>query len=155
MLILVSVGIIMVYSASFAIAGERFRDAYHFLKKQAVAAGLGMGSWSWRSKLDYHRWKIWRFLSWSLAESCLGLLIFPGLRQEIGGSARWLKFSFCLSSRGNWPNSPGHLHLARSLAKKEGRMKSFDRGVLPHFIVLGGLFVLVLNNRILGRVFCS
>jgi len=84
-LILVSVGIIMVYSASFAIAGERFRDAYHFLKKQAMAAGLGMALMILAVKLDYHRWHALAIPLLALSAALLGILIFPGLRHEVGG----------------------------------------------------------------------
>jgi cell division protein FtsW len=149
-LVLVSVGIIMVYSASFAIAGERFRDAYHFLKKQAVAAGLGMALMILAAKLDYHRWHALAIPLLALSAALLGILIFPGLRHEIGGSARWLKVSFLSFQPAELAKLALVIYLARSLAKKEGRMQSLNVGVLPHFIVLGGLFVLVLKQPDFG-----
>jgi cell division protein FtsW len=149
-LILVSVGIIMVYSASFAIAGERFRDAYHFLKKQAMAAGLGMALMILAVKLDYHRWHALAIPLLALSAALLGILIFPGLRHEVGGSARWLKFSFLSFQPAELAKLALVIYLARSLAKKEGRMQSLNVGVLPHFIVLGGLFVLVLKQPDFG-----
>ena len=42
-LALVGFGIVMVYSASFPVGTERMGDPYHFLKKQAIAAALGIG----------------------------------------------------------------------------------------------------------------
>jgi len=41
-LALVSIGVVMVYSASAIMAADRFHDPVHFLKKQGVWAGLGM-----------------------------------------------------------------------------------------------------------------
>ena len=149
-LILVSGGIIMVYSASFAIAGERFRDAYHFLKKQAMAAGLGMALMVLGVKLDYHRWQALAIPLLALSAALLGILIFPGLRHEVGGSARWLKFSFLSFQPAELAKLALVIYLARSLAKKEGRMQSLNVGVLPHFIVLGGLFILVLKQPDFG-----
>lgn len=149
-LILVSGGIIMVYSASFAIAGERFRDAYHFLKKQAMAAGLGIAFLFLAAKLDYHRWQALAVPLLALSAALLGILIFPGLRHEVGGSARWLKFSFLSFQPAELAKLALVIYLARSLAKKEGRMQSLNVGVLPHFIVLGGLFVLVLKQPDFG-----
>jgi cell division protein FtsW len=149
-LILVSLGIVMVYSASFAIAGERFRDAYHFLKKQAMAAGLGVALMILAAKLDYHRWQALAVPLLVLSAGLLGILIFPGLRHEVGGSARWLKFSFLSFQPAELAKLALVIYLARSLAKKEGRMQSLKVGVLPHFIVLGGLFVLVLKQPDFG-----
>jgi cell division protein FtsW len=149
-LVLVSLGIIMVYSASFAIAGERFRDAYHFLKKQAMAAGLGMVLMILAAKLDYHRWQALAIPLLVLSAGLLGVLIFPGLRHEVGGSARWLKFSFLSFQPAELAKLALVIYLARSLTKKEGRMHSLKIGVLPHFIVLGGLFVLVLKQPDFG-----
>ncbi|MEK7364137.1 MAG: FtsW/RodA/SpoVE family cell cycle protein, partial [candidate division NC10 bacterium] len=40
---LVSVGVVMVYSASAIISADRFRDPYFFLKKQLFWAVLGFG----------------------------------------------------------------------------------------------------------------
>ncbi|MBI2544731.1 MAG: FtsW/RodA/SpoVE family cell cycle protein [Candidatus Rokubacteria bacterium] len=40
---LVSIGVVMVYSASALIAADRFRDPYFFLKKQLFWAVLGFG----------------------------------------------------------------------------------------------------------------
>ena len=149
-LVLVSLGIIMVYSASFVIAGERFRDAYHFLKKQAMAAGLGMALMILAAKLDYHRWQALAIPLLILSGALLGILIFPGLRHEVGGSARWLKFSFLSFQPAELAKLALVIYLARSLTKKEGRMQSLKVGVLPHFIVLGGLFVLVLKQPDFG-----
>ena len=149
-LILVSSGIVMVYSASFAIAGDRFRDAYHFLKKQAMAAGLGLAFMFLAAKLDYHRWQVLAVPLLVLSAALLGILIFPGLRHEVGGSARWLKFSFLSFQPAELAKLALVIYLARSLTKKEGRMESFKVGVLPHFIVLGVLFVLVIKQPDFG-----
>ena len=45
-LVLLSVGVVMVYSASAIVAADRFRDPYFFLKKQLFWAVLGAaGLW--------------------------------------------------------------------------------------------------------------
>jgi len=149
-LILVILGIVMVYSASFVIAGERFRDAYHFLKKQAMAAGLGVVLMILVAKLDYHRWQILAIPLLALSGVLLGVIIFPSLRHEVGGSARWLKVSFLSFQPAELAKLALVIYLARSLTKKEGRMRSFKTGFLPHVIVLGFFFVLVLKQPDFG-----
>src|SRR5512138_1654888 len=93
-LTLLGLGIVMVYSASFVLAGQRFGDPYYFLKKQAFAAALGLGLLFFAARLDYRRWQVLGLPLLILSAVLLTVLILPGMRHEIGGSARWLKISF-------------------------------------------------------------
>jgi len=149
-MMLVSLGIIMVYSASFVIAGHRFGDAYHFLKKQALVAALGIALMFFLMRMDYHRWQILAIPLLVLSGALLGLLFLPGMRHEVGGSARWLRVSFFSFQPAELAKLALVIYLARSLAKKEGRMRSFRAGLLPYIIVLGALFALVLKQPDFG-----
>ncbi|MDH4264533.1 MAG: FtsW/RodA/SpoVE family cell cycle protein, partial [Deltaproteobacteria bacterium] len=137
---LVGLGIVMVYSASFAVAGQRFGDSYHFLKKQAVAAALGILLMFLLAKMNYRRWQNLALPLLLLSLVLLGILVLPGWRHEVGGSARWLKFSFLSFQPSELAKLALVIYLAHSLARKEGRMKSFSTGFLPYVIVLGILF---------------
>jgi len=150
-IMLVSLGIIMVYSASFVIAGHRFGDAYHFLKKQALAAALGIAFMCFLMRMNYHRWQTLAIPLLVLSGVLLGLLfLLPGMRHEVGGSARWLRVSSFSFQPAELAKLALVIYLAHSLAKKEGRMKSFRVGLLPYIIVLGVLFALVLKQPDFG-----
>ncbi len=148
--VLVGVGVIMVYSASFVLAGQRFGDPYHFLKKQALAAVLGLGVMILVSRMDYHRWQAIALPLLALSTILLGLLLVPSLRQTIGGSNRWLRISFLSFQPAELAKLALVIYLARSLTKKEGKIKSFHVGFLPHIILLAVLFVLVLKQPDFG-----
>jgi cell division protein FtsW len=148
--ILAALGVIMVYSASFAIAGQRFGDSYHFLKKQALAAGLGIALMFCLAKLDYHRWQRLAVPLLALSGVLLGILILPGIRHEIGGSARWLRLSVFSFQPGELAKLALVIYLAHSLTKKEGKMKSFTAGFLPYVLILGAFFALVLKEPDFG-----
>jgi len=45
-LALVGFGIVMVYSTSAILAGDRFQDPYYFLRRQASTRESGFSSWS-------------------------------------------------------------------------------------------------------------
>src|SRR5512136_3027999 len=90
-LALVGFGIVMVYSASFPVGAERMGDPYHFLKKQAFAAMLGIGLLLAAARLNY---RLWQALALPLLIGSIALLFLvfvPGVRQQIGGAYRWLK----------------------------------------------------------------
>ncbi len=148
--ILVGFGIVMVYSASFAVADQRMGDPYHFLKKQAVAAALGIVLLILAARINYH---IWQSLSIPLLLASvvlLGVLILPGMRREIGGSSRWLKLASFSFQPAELAKLALVIYLARSLTKKDGRMKEFTVGFLPHIVVLGVMFLLVLKQPDFG-----
>src|SRR5439155_1163330 len=69
-IVLLSVGVVMVYSASAIVAADRFHDPYFFLKKQVFWALLGAGCLWMAIRLDYRR----------LEGFVLPLLIFAGGR---------------------------------------------------------------------------
>jgi cell division protein FtsW len=140
----------MVYSASFVLAGQRFGDPYYFLKKQSIAAAIGMALLFLATRMDYHRWQMLGIPLLALSGILLAAVILPGVRHEIGGSARWLKISFFSFQPAELAKLALVIYLARSLTKKEGRMKEFAVGFLPHMVVLAGLFALVLKQPDFG-----
>ncbi|MBM4332797.1 MAG: putative lipid II flippase FtsW [Deltaproteobacteria bacterium] len=149
-MVLVGLGIVMVYSASFVIAGQRFGDSYHFLKKQAMAAALGIGLMFFLARLNYRRLKILAIPLLLVSLVLLGVLILPGMRHEVGGSARWLRLSFFSFQPAELAKLALVIYLAYSLARKEGRMQSFSAGFLPYVIILGIFFALVLKQPDFG-----
>ncbi len=155
---LVGLGIVMVYSASFVIAGQKFGDNYHFLKKQAIAAGLGFFLLFGVAWTDYHRWQKWAWLLVLLSIILLAFLILPvpGLRREAGVPSRWLRFFSFSFQPAELAKFSLVVYMARSLVKKGETLQNFRSGLLPHFIVLGIFFGLVFKQPDFGTgvIFC-
>jgi cell division protein FtsW len=55
--ILVLIGVVMVFSASAVMAGERFGSPYHFLWRQLAWAAAGLAAMAVTIRVDYRRWK--------------------------------------------------------------------------------------------------
>ena len=56
-LLLLSMGLIMVFSASYVIAGESRGDPYYFLRRQALWVGLGLAGMFILSRFPYWRYR--------------------------------------------------------------------------------------------------
>ena len=56
-LLLVVIGVIMVFSASAVMAGDRFGSAYYFLLRQLGWAAAGLAAMTIIMNFDYRRWK--------------------------------------------------------------------------------------------------
>ena len=93
-LALVGIGIVMVYSTSAIIAGDRFGDPYYFLKRQALYAVIGFVLMIIMMLFPYETLK--RFAYPILIVSILSLIavLIPGIGHRAGGAMRWLKFQF-------------------------------------------------------------
>ncbi len=72
-LILLTVGLVMLFSASYAYSYENYGNSYKFIVRQALFAGAGIIAMLILSRIDYH---IWRKFSWVIYIVTLGLLMF-------------------------------------------------------------------------------
>jgi len=135
-LFLVGIGIVMVYSASSAVALKKFGSDYYFLKKQVLFAMMGILSLVICRHFPY---RFFRPMSYPLLLVAIVFLIaihVSGFSYSAGGSTRWLKF-------GNFNFQPSEfarfaliIFMAYSLEKKKDRIHDFYIGFIPHFIVL-------------------
>ena len=147
---LAGIGIVMVYSASFPVGTERMGDPFHFLKKQAIAAALGIGLLLLAARMNYRYWQGLAIPLLLGSIVCLFLVFVPGLRQQIGGAFRWLKIGPFSFQPAELAKLALVIYLARWLTRKEGRMENFTAGFLPPVIVAGILFLLVFLQPDLG-----
>jgi cell division protein FtsW len=148
---LVSIGVVMVYSASAIMAADRFHDPLHFLKRQAMWVLLGMGA-LWAGMLfDYRRLE--RFVVPLLAVSfvLLVLVLVPPFGQEINGTRRWLRLGPVSFQPVELAKLSLLLYLASFLARREEAMATFSRGLLPLLHMAGGMAALTLLQPDMGN----
>jgi cell division protein FtsW len=136
-LFLVGIGIVMVYSASSALALKNFGTDYLFLKKQALFALMGLIGLVFCRHFPY-RW--YRPLTYPLLALALMFLIaiqFTDFGFSAGGSARWLRFGKLSFQPSEFARFALVVFLAYSLDKKGELLKKFSIGFLPHMVVFG------------------
>ena len=142
-LILLMFGVVMVYSASAVYAGARLGDAMWFFKRQAIGASIGLIALLATMKLGYRRMEALAlpFLFVSLA--LLVLMHLPGLGHSAGGARRWMRLGSVTFQPSELAKIALVLWLARSLARKQERVRTFSVGFLPHMVMLA-LFAFLL-----------
>jgi cell division protein FtsW len=143
-LILMGIGIVMVFSSSSLIAVKRYDDGYYFLKKQAFFAFAGIILLLRFMRLDYHllRDKVYPILGVSLV--FLILVLIPGIGVKVGHARRWFRIYGFSFQPAELAKLAIIIFLAYSLEKKEKHIKSFSIGFLPHIVLAGLLFCLIL-----------
>ena len=141
-LTLVAFGLVMLYSASYAVALYRRNDAFAYIRPQLLFAAVGLIALYLASRVDYH---IYHKLAWPMLGLSLVLLVVVLFMPEYNGCKRWIvlpglgtlqpseiaKFSVILT-------------FSHIISLNHQRMKRFSVGVLPFAAILGVLAVLML-----------
>jgi cell division protein FtsW len=150
-LLLLSVGIVMVYSASAIMAADRFGDPHFFLKKQLFWALLGSLALLGALRVDYRWLERWQWAILAGAAVLLILVLVPPLTQPINGTRRWLRFGPVSLQPAEIAKLALVIFLAAWLARHRERLDDLRRGLLPPLGVAGGLAALVLAQPDLGN----
>ncbi len=88
-LFLLGFGLIMIYSASSYEAFNQFGDGTYYLKKQAIAAVMGLVAMAFVANIPYHFWERVTGLAYIVAAALLVLIIPFGIKAN--GAKRWLR----------------------------------------------------------------
>ena len=141
-LALVAFGLVMLFSASYAVALYRRGDPYAYIRPQLLYAALGLGAMWLASRVDYH---LYHKLAWPVLGVSLALLAAVLFMPEYNGCKRWLVIP------GVGTLQPSEiakfavvLAFAHIISLNASRMGSFAVGVLPFGLVLGAVAVLML-----------
>ena len=143
-LLLTMLGVVMVYSASAVYAGARLGDGLWFFKRQLAGAGLGLFALVLALRFGYRRLEKLATPLLLLALVLLVLVHVPGLGRAAGGARRWLAVGPLQFQPSELVKLALVLWLARSLSRKQDRIRIFSAGLLPHLFVLGIVAVLLL-----------
>jgi cell division protein FtsW len=159
--VLVTVGLIMVYSTSAIFAQDKLGDQYYFVSRQFAWAGLGMIAMAIASFVPLEHLKRFSKPFVILTIFILAVVLFPQIGVKVGGARRWLRF-------GRWNFQPAEMaklalimYSAHFLSKperngffsgsrKQELFSNFRRTVLPLLVVLGIVVALILLQPDLG-----
>ena len=137
-LFLVGIGMVMVYSASSALALKKFGNSYFFFKKQALFALVGLVALVVARHFPYRWWQKLAYPSVGLAFALL-LAVLVGWGHTAGGATRWLRVAGFTFQPAEFARIAMIIYLAYSMSKKCDRLQAFSIGFVPHIIVLAML----------------
>jgi cell division protein FtsW len=146
------VGLVMVFSASAVVAGNRFHDSWYYLKRQLAWLAFGLVLLHVVSRVDYIWWKRLAFPLLGLIIVLLVVVLIPSIGVAANGARRWLRLGPISIQPAEMAKLIGVIYLAAYLAKKEDRLQHFSTGLLPSLLVIGALSGLVLLEPDLGTV---
>ncbi|HHU33164.1 MAG: stage V sporulation protein E [Zhaonellaceae bacterium] len=147
-MLLISIGIIMVFSSSAVTSQQTLGDPYYFLKKQALWAVLGTIAMYITSHFDYFRLK--RIANPIFYICLLFLVIVLIIGSSSKGATRWLGIGSLSFQPSETIKLAMVIFLSKILSKKHGQIKSFSKGVLPVLGIMALVCVLIMGQPDLG-----
>ncbi len=133
-LVLLTYGLIMVFSASYANALYRFGNSFHFVSRQAMFAIVGIVAMYFISFIDYHFYR--RIVFWLFALGIILLVAVLFIGTVLNGAKRWIFIGPINFQPSEIMKFALIVMFAHFTALNYKRMGTFTYGVLPYFICL-------------------
>ena len=154
---LVAFGLVMVYSASFVEAFNRYENQYYYLLRQIVGAIIGTISLLVIQRIDY---RLWRKYSVHLMGGCLLMLflvlVLPASLTEVNGSRSWIRlgeggvFGLFSVQPAEIAKPVIIIYFADWLSRRSEKLANVTYGLIPFSVMLGLVCGLVMLQPDLG-----
>ena len=156
---LVFIGLIFVFSSSFAISQELHGNTRYFAIRQLIGAGIGLAAFVLLARIDY---RIWQRLSspiiW-LSLLLLAAVLIPGIGHEENGARRWIQIgSLPALQPSEFAKLAICIYIAAWLAAKGDEIKRIPLGLAPFCMIIGvvgGLLMLEPDLGTFAAIACT
>jgi cell division protein FtsW len=151
-LFLLGLGLVMIFSSSAVIALERHGDPYFYLKRQAIAAAVGVIAMFLAMRVDYRNLKRYIYLIYISTAILLLAVLIPGVGSNIKGAQRWINLGVTTFQPSEFAKLALVIFFAGLLSKKdaENKLGDFVFGYLPNIVALTFIFTLIYMQRDMG-----
>jgi cell division protein FtsW len=146
---LVGVGLVVVWSASSALAQEAHGNGYHFLIRQGLWAAIGLAAMVAAMRFDYRRLRR-PAVVYALVIAATGLLIAVLFGRPVNDTHRWLRVGELSFQPAELARLAVILYLAYHLERRGERVNEFLPSLFPVMLLLGWFAFLIYIQPDLG-----
>lgn len=146
-ILLLSLGLVMVYSASISIAEAERSNGYpaYFLVRHAAYLTVGLLGGLVAFQVPMRLWQKYSFHLFLLGVCLLALVLIPGISHEVNGSRRWISLMVVNLQPSEFMKLFMVIYVANYTVRKAAYLGSFRKGFLPILIatlIVGALLLL-------------
>jgi len=144
-LILMTVGLIVIFSASSVLSFVRYGNNYYFILRQLIFTAIGLAIMFILSYIDYHLWKKWAFYFLLAGLAVLAVVLLPKIGFQVGNARRGVNLGWFLIQPSEFVKLLLILYLASWFDRKKDAESNFWFGIIPPLLLTGlsvGLVVL-------------
>lgn len=150
-LALLVVGLIFVFSASFAVGQQLHGDPRFFAMRQLAGAGMGLVGFVFFARLDYRRLRVVSPLIMAVAIVMLLAVLTPGIGVEQNGARRWFQIgSLPPLQPSEFTKFALVVYIAAWLASRGDAIRHVSLGLVPFAVIVGVLGALIMAEPDLG-----
>ena len=150
-ILLTSIGLIMMFSASYAAAYYQEGSSTHFLVKQGSVAVAGIVAALVISRVNYQYFRVLSLPA--LGVSLVLLALVPFIGSTGGGATRWIYFGPISVQPSEVAKLGVIMSFAYLMSAFKDKMKTFRYGILPFGLILGVICVLLyLQPHVSGMI---
>ncbi|WP_044896120.1 stage V sporulation protein E [Bacillus alveayuensis] len=149
-LLLLTFGLIMVYSASAIWASYKFDDSFFFAKRQLLFAGLGVLSMFFLMNVDYWTWRTWAKLLLIVCFILLVAVLIPGVGMVRNGSRSWIGIGAFSIQPSEFMKLAMIAFLAKFLSENQKKITSLKKGLVPALSLVFLAFGIIMLQPDLG-----
>ena len=148
-ILLVSIGVIMMFSASYASAYSTENSSTFYFARQGLFALVGVGAMLFVSRLNY---QMWRYLAFPiLGVTMVLMLVTPIFGLTGGGATRWIRIGSFRFQPSEVAKLAIILSFANLIARYKDKMKTF-KGLIPFVGILGVMVLSLVFQRHLSGI---
>ncbi|MBQ9109999.1 MAG: putative lipid II flippase FtsW [Oscillospiraceae bacterium] len=146
-LILLGLGILMMFSASYAIAIDEGKDGYYYAFRQLIFAGVGLVAMLIMSFVDYRIFQRGGIALFAYLGSVVMLILVMFIGTDLGtGCQRWINLGFTTFQPSELAKFSIVILFAYLIDKNYDRMKKATIGILPFMVLLGVVALLLMQQ---------
>ncbi|WP_373312611.1 stage V sporulation protein E [Heyndrickxia oleronia] len=149
-LLLLTVGLIMVYSASAIWANYKFDDSLFFAKRQLLFAGVGVLAMFFIMNVDYWTWRSWAKSILIICFVLLVLVLIPGIGMERNGSRSWIGVGAFSIQPSEFIKLAMIAFLAKFLSEQQKYITTVKKGLVPSLSLVFLAFGMIMLQPDLG-----
>ena len=147
---LMSLGIVLVYSASIVSAEQNFGDAQFYLKRQSIYALISLAIMGIAMNIHYSIWEKLSKLVLGVGIIGLVVVLIPGVATSIKGAVRWISLGPIRIQPSEIVKLAWIIFLAAFIAKRGQHIKSFRSGWTQPMILMGLIAGLLMSQPDFG-----
>ncbi len=149
-ILLVIIGVVMVFSASYARAYWKTGNSTYYFARQAIFAVLGIGLMLFISRINYQLWRATSPIF--LAATVFFLILVPIIGVTVNGAKRWVEVAGIRFQPSELAKIAIIISFATLISSYREKMATFRYGVMPFAVILVVLCGLVALEKHLSCV---
>jgi cell division protein FtsW len=147
---LVMLGLLAVYSSSFAVGYLAYGDTNYFVTRQAVFALVGVGALVLFMRMDYRHLRAISVPMMVIALVGLLAVLTPGIGVERNGASRWLVLGPLSLQPSEFAKLALIVYISAWLASRGSDINRFSLGFVPFVLMVGVVGGLVIAEPDMG-----